>query len=685
MARPENALEPTRRPATATGETDRLVRAAFDRAFEFMGLLAPDGTLLEANRSSLELAAVRREDVVGRPFWEAPWWPAELEPALRGALARAAAGEFVRFETEHVRADGRRIAVDFSLKPVHDEAGNVESIVKEARDITEAREIERALRLSEAKFAGIVSIASDAIISVDEEQRILHFNHGAEDIFGYTEAEVLGQPLSLLLPERFHAVHRQHVRNFGRSDVTARRMAERGEITGRRKNGEEFPAEASISRLKVEDGHIYTVVLRDITERKRQERAQSFLARAGALLAASLDYDTTLGAVARLSVPTLADWCVVYGVAKDGTTRRVAVAHADPRGQELLDRLARYPVDASRRSHPALRVLETGEPEFIAEVPEALLEAIAGDAEHLELLRALGMRSAIVVPLVARGSTLGAVGFFRSSTLHAEDDLALAQELALRAALAVDNARLYREAQQAVRARDDVLAVVSHDLGNPLSAIRIGTSLLLKHLPPEQRGQEPWVYLEGIRQSAAQMERLVDDLLEVKRLEAGHLVLDRAAESLESILAEVGGLMGPLASGKELELEVRPPERPVAIYADRARIVQVFSNLIGNAIKFTPAGGRITVATTPGDGEVVCSVADTGTGIPCEHLPHLFDWFWQARRTGRGGAGLGLAITKGIVEAHGGRVWVESEPGAGSTFHFTVPVAEPRPGAAARG
>ncbi|HET9985639.1 MAG TPA: PAS domain S-box protein [Longimicrobiales bacterium] len=679
MARSSNPPEPTPRRASAARQTDRLVRAAFEGAFEYMGLLAPDGTLLEANRTALELAGAKREDVVGRPFWEAPWWHASQEPELRAALARAARGEFVRFETEHHAADGRTVVVDCSLKPVRDAQGHVESIIKEARDVTEARAVERALRISEAKFAGIVSIASDAIISIDDDQRIIHFNRGAEEIFGYTEAETLGKPLDLLLPDRFRAAHQHHVRSFGQSGVPARRMGDRREISGRRKDGEEFPAEASISQLQVASGHIYTVVLRDITERKRLERAQAFLARSGALLAASLDYETTLAAIARLSVPTLADWCVVYVAAKDGSARRVAGAHADPRRQELLDRLARFPIDASHRAHPALRVLETGEPEFIAETPEGLLEAIASDAEHLQLLRTLGMRSAIVVPLLARGSTVGAMGFYRSGSLHLEEDVPLAQELAFRAALAVDNARLYREAQQAVRARDDVLAVVSHDLGNPLSAIRIGTGLLLKHLPPEQRGQEPWEYLEGIRQSAAQMERLVTDLLEVKRLEAGHLALDRGAESLESILAEVAGLMGPLAVGKELALDVRTPARPLVVLADRERLVQVFSNLVGNAIKFTPAGGRITVEAATGDGEVACSVADTGTGIPAEHLPHLFDWFWQARRTGRGGAGLGLAITKGIVEAHGGRVWVESQPGAGSTFYFTIPATEARP------
>jgi signal transduction histidine kinase len=242
----------------------------------------------------------------------------------------------------------------------------------------------------------------------------------------------------------------------------------------------------------------------------------------------------------------------------------------------------------------------------------------------------------------------------------------------------MDNALLYQAARDAVRARDDILAVVSHDLGNPLSAIRIGASLLLRTVPEEQR-TGAWRHIEGIRHSVEQMERLINDLLEVKRIEAGHLSLNRRRHSPAALATEVVELMQPLAAERAQVLELDVPATLPAVTADRERILQVFSNLVGNALKFTPEGGRIRIAAYAPDagGEVVFAVSDTGRGIAPEHIEHVFDRFWQAHRNRREGIGLGLAIVKGIVQAHGGRVWVESAPGTGSTFSFALPAAAP--------
>ena len=556
------------------------------------------------------------------------------------------------------------------IRPVDDPQARVatDDAVRRARE---------ALLTSEAVFTGIVSIASDAIISTDAAQIIIHFNQGAEEIFGYSADEVLGQPLDILIPDAFRQAHRRHVEEFGRSPVAARRMGERQEIAGRRKNGEVFPAEASISKLDINGVRIYTVVLRDITERKRMERAQRFLAEAGAILSESLDFDRTLESIARLAVPTLADWCVLY--IRDGdAVQRLQFVHADPDKQAVVRRLQPWPL-GGREPHPALRVIETGEPWFMPEVAADFIEAMSSDDEHLALLRELGINSALFVPLTARGETLGAIGCYLSGQArrYSADDLSLARDLAARAALALDNARLYREAQRAIEARDDVLAIVSHDLGNPLSAIRIGTSLLLRHLPREELGSAGVQHLEGIRQSVEQMERLIQNLLEVKRIEAGRVVLDRRAHRPAALAAAAVDSLSAVAASRNLTLENHVPENAPAVFVDRERVLQVFSNLIGNAIKFTPEGGRITVDAAVEGTELRVSVSDTGIGISEEHLPHIFDRFWQARRhrpEGHG-IGLGLAIVKGIVEAHGGRIHVESRVGAGSTFSFTLPLA----------
>lgn len=384
----------------------------------------------------------------------------------------------------------------------------------DGRDLAGHRAAFEALRTSEFRFASIVDIAADAIISVDEDQVITLFNQGAERIFGYKGSEVIGQPLDLLLPTDAHEVHREHIRQFARMGMLARRMGERSEVRGRRKNGEVFPAEASISQIDIEGRRVFTAVLRDITERRaaEQERAR-------------------------------------------------------------------------------------------------LLEA----------------------------------------------------EQAARTA-----------AETALRTRDEVLAVVSHDLRNPLSVIDMCAASLADRLPAGDEGARSLV--RTIESSTEWMNRLIEDLLDVARVEAGRLALERQPHDLVRVISEATVMLEPLIAEKSLTLREDLPEHLPRANVDARRVVQVLENLVSNAVKHTPPGGEIEIHAESMNGEVRIVVRDTGSGIPAEHLPHLFDRFWQARDARRGGAGLGLAIAKGIVEAHGGRIWVESSLGAGSTFGFSLPI-----------
>ncbi len=537
-------------------------------------------------------------------------------------------------------------------------------------------ELEQALRIAEARFAGVVEIAADAIISVNEAQCITLFNEGAERIFGYTANEVLGGSLSVLLPQRFREGHPALVRGFGAGEDHARRMGHRREISALRKGGEEFSAEASISKFQVGGVLTYTVVLRDLSERKRTEDRQRFLAEAAGLLSATaLDYETTMATLARLSVPTLADYCTVDVRDGDDAFIRIADAHVDPVKERLVRETARYPVQPLH-VHVA-RVLANGTPALIPEITREVLEAAATDEAHRKLLRELGPRSMISVPLLASGRVLGALTLVaaESERRYGPDDLTFALELARRAALAVENARLFHEAQQATRARDDMLEIVAHDLRNPLSTILMSTELLLDAAQAEERPREREL-LEIVGRAAVSMSQLIQDLLNVKRVESGGLVIERRTESVSPLVADAVELLRPLAVAGALALESVVPADLPAILADRARIQQVLSNLVGNAIKFTPKGGRITIsAWLESAGEVRISVRDTGPGMPPDHLPHIFGYYWQGNRSDRRGVGLGLAIVKGIVEAHEGRVWVESRLGTGSEFIFTLPVA----------
>jgi PAS domain S-box-containing protein len=527
-------------------------------------------------------------------------------------------------------------------------------------------------------FAGILEIAADAIITVDEAQLIMHFNKGAEQIFGYAPDEVIGKPLETLLPERFRAAHPALVRGFGEGLESARRMGHRREIYGLRKSGEEFPAEASISKLKLPTGRtVYSAVLRDVTDRKRAEQDQRFLAEASAILASSLDYEATLAAVPRLAIPRFGSWCALALVTADDKLERIVAPHADPALAETLDAvMTRYPLHWDS-PWLAVDVLRTGTPTMVPEVTEDWLNAHTEDAEHERLLRLVGASSLLSIPMIARDQVLGAITIGRGagSAPFDEGDLALATDLAARSALAIDNARLYRTAQRATQARDVVLGIVSHDLRNPLSAIAMCASALREN--PPDAASERLSLADTIYESTEWMQRLIQDLLDVAAIEARQLSLERQPEPAEAIVHRALATFERPASERGLRLRVEQiAPAPPAVHGDAERILQVLANLVSNAVKFTEAGGEIVLAAVPRETEVEFSVRDTGAGIPADDLPHLFDLYWHARRNARSrGSGYGLAIAKGIVEAHGGRIWVESAIGVGSTFRFTVPAA----------
>jgi signal transduction histidine kinase len=284
-------------------------------------------------------------------------------------------------------------------------------------------------------------------------------------------------------------------------------------------------------------------------------------------------------------------------------------------------------------------------------------------------------RSLITIPLVIADRVVGVLTLAISSSgrFFNLDDMALAEELAQRAALAIENARLFHAAQQATKARDQVLAVVAHDLRNPLNTISFASQLLLR-APFENRHRR---HLDTIRKTSDRMNRLIQDLLEVARIESGHVSINPRSEAVGPMIEEAIAMLGPLGAGRSILLESECEQDLPPALCDSARVLQVLSNLIGNAVKFTPPEGRIRIGCTALDAEIRFGVTDWGPGIPAEQLPHIFGRFWQANPTDRRGIGLGLSIAKGIVEAHGGKIWVESAVGVETTFYFTLPVVSP--------
>lgn len=409
------------------------------------------------------------------------------------------------------------------------------------------------------------------------------------------------------------------------------------------------------------------------------ERGSRLLAEASRVLASSLECEETLAGVARLAVPALGDLCLIDLVEEGGSVRPIAVGHADP-ADEALAREAMRAAPARAGGDPVATALRSGEPALVS------FEAAGSPAlAQGSFLGKLRPRALMVVPLVASGRTLGAMIFASRARPYGSEDLALATDLGGRAALAVDNARLHRQAQQALRAREDLLAIVSHDLRNPLNVVAMGSTLILRSTLEGDEGQRVRRQAAMIQRAAERMTELIGDLLDAASIEAGRLSAALADHEAVPVLREVVDMLALTASEKSLTLVRDLACDGVVVRCDRPRVMQVLQNLLGNAIKFTPPGGRITVRgrVTEGDGPdgaraLRCSVEDTGPGIAPEQVPYLFDRYWQASRTSRAGAGLGLYIAKGIVDAHGGKMWVESTPGVGTTFHFTLALAEER-------
>lgn len=411
------------------------------------------------------------------------------------------------------------------------------------------------------------------------------------------------------------------------------------------------------------------------------ENRERLLSAASALLGRSLNYNDNIEAFARLLVPTLADWCMIdmLATAEPEIIRLAStfVAHADKAKEAFCQEIVRrYPPDPNF-DHGVPYVLRTAQSEMHPDVSTASWISTALGIEYPPLLREVGARSYMCVPLRGRSGVVGTVTLIYdgSGRRYEHADLELAENFAWRAAVAIDNARLYEEAQKAIRVRDDLIGIVSHDLRNPLSLIVLHTATLLDRREPVQLGVAATKRIQGIQRSAERMTRLIQDLLDSASIEAGRVSVERQRVVIVPLVNEAIAALEPLATSKALCLDTDMAHDVPDVVADPARLQQILANLVTNAIKFTPGGGSVTVRVERQGDFIRFSVSDTGPGIPDEDLPHVFDRFWQARRTAGLGTGLGLFISRGLVETQGGKLWVESTIGRGATFYFTLPVA----------
>ncbi len=702
-------------------------------------------------------------------------------PGRRALLGEQPPETMLRFRA-HESGEERWSIINAT--PIFDGRGAVRFAINIFRDITESRNAEMALRASEQRFRSLIEKSSDAIALIDAEGIVQYAGPSTEQVLGYTAEELVGRSAFDLI----HPDDRERTMHFlgglldqpGASSTTQYRLL--------RKDGSWRWFEGTGTNL-LDEPHIRAIVsnYRDITERRRSEEAQRFLVDASTLLASSLEYETTLQRVAHLAVPHIADWCAVELIEGD-TFRPVVVAHVDPAKVAMAREVRqRYPPDPSE-SGGIPGVVRSRQSVLVPEITDAILVAGARDAEHLRVLRELGMRSVMIVPLVARDAVLGTLSFVaaESGRQYDEADRALAQELARRAAIAVDNARLYHDAQDSQerfralfegvgdavvvlspsghyldanpaltellgytvaelrqmrvgdlsadpeRARQahrdfertgtwrgesewrrkdgtivpvegylttvslpsgtvylgtwrdisarrmqeqtqrDFISMVTHELRNPLTSLKGYAQLMQRRAVYDARGMEVIVSQTNL------LERLVDDLRDVARLESRGLELNRSEIDLVALAHRCVEQARALVKGHRLRVDL--PDQPLIGWWDGDRLAQVIQNLVSNAIKYSPDGGDILLRVEDRGYEARVSVSDHGIGIVPEALPQLFGRFYRAQGAltlGVQGLGLGLYITKGLIEAHGGQIWVDSEVGKGSTFVFTLPYSQP--------
>ena len=443
------------------------------------------------------------------------------------------------------------------------------------------------------------------------------------------------------------------------------------------------------------DGRIVAAVatVYDVTDHHRSEESLRFLAEASSILAASLDYEDTLPTIAKLAVPFLADACLIDVVEADGDVRRVAAVHRDAGRADAIEEALRAKHDPTALHHPVLRALRTGMSDLFPEYPPAARRVgemptrptpsgfprISG--EHLRAdpygsLGSLRPTSLIVVPLFARGRTRGAITLIIESgeRRYGTRDLSLAEEFARRAGLAVDNARLYHDAQVANHARTDFLGAMSHELRTPLNAIIGYTELLLMGVPasiPDAARQQ----VERARSASHNLLHLIDEVLAFSKLETGREELRPGSAQLSAVVTEAASVIAPLAVERRLDLRVDTPSEPVTLETDIGKVRHILLNLLSNAVKFTETGDVVLTAAVEND-TVRFEVRDTGIGIPVQHHERIFDPFWQlenkaSRRVA--GTGIGLSVARRLARLLGGDITVSSRPGEGSTFTVRVP------------
>ena len=571
----------------------------------------------------------------------------------------------------------------------HRAEGNARDLLLKQQQIEVA--MQERLRAEEQLRVTLQSIG-DGVISTDPEGRVAFLNSVAAEITGWRQQEAQGKPIL----DVFHIVNEQTHQPV---ENPALRALNEGFIVGLAnhtvlisKDGEQRPIDDSAAPIRDAAGTIFGAVLvfRDVTakrlaERKLRESEQRtrLLADVSAALVGPLHYQSILREVAGIVVPRLGDLCLCDVLTDDGTLERVAWKHVDPAKEQLLSKAQRFVPSTDFESHPAYKVLRSGQPEVDSEVSNEWLKTISGSSEYLDFLSELNIHSMLTVPISIRERRLGAIVFaYSDSSRHyTPDDLELAVELARRLAMTMDNSLLLNQLRDADRKKNEFLAVLAHELRNPLAPIT--NALELMRTAKDGEEEEVGSLRAMMDRQVQQIIHLIDDLLDVSRITSGKIVLRKERLDLSEVVKGALETSRPFIDRARHELTVTMPPQVLQVEGDRTRIAQVLSNLLTNAAKYTPDGGHIWLNVNREDRQAVIRVRDTGIGIPAEMLPLIFDMFMQVDRKSQqsqGGLGIGLALVRCLVEMHGGTVEANSDGlGKGSEFVVRLPFVSDEP------
>ena len=671
-----------KRTDEALRQSEARFRGLMEQAPFSIQLFSPEGRTTRVNRAWEELWGLRLEhleryNILEDPQLEARGILSHIHQGFAGQAAQVPAIEYDASQTipgMPPQEDPRRW-ISAVIYPLKDAEGRIEEVALIHADITAQTRAEASLRESEEKLRLLADTIPQLAWMARPDGHIFWYNRRWTEFTGLPDTEGNEAWRQLMHPDDARSAGERWAASLDSGEPFEREIR----LLDRRRRAYRWHL-IRTQPVRDEGGRVtrWFGTSTDIHEQKRAEERARYLADASAALAGVVDYESTLQKVSTLAVPYFADWSAVDMAREDGSLHRLAVFHLDAGKIALAHELMRdYPPDPRSPTGPAA-VLRTGRPEINAEITDELLERGAKDERHLHLLRSLGLKSSICVPLVVSGNTLGVLTFVtaESGRRYNDADLALAMDLAQRASIAVENTQLYQALRDTDRRKDEFLATLAHELRNPLAPIR--NSLQILKMPRVDR--------DTVERSRVMMERqvhhlirLVDDLMDVSRVMRGKIELRRERIELATVVARAVETVQPLLDAQHHQLSVSLPAESLSIDADQVRLAQVVNNLLTNAAKYTEPNGRIWLtAERDGDGAVL-RVRDTGIGIAREMLPRIFELFVQADHAStkaQGGLGIGLTLVKNLVEMHNGRVAARSGGlGQGSEFIVWLPLS----------